>query len=531
MKPAGHRETEPYWLYALAGALMLGGPVWRYLFVNRYPFDRPEAILLPLGAAMLGAAIAMAGRRIGGLLGSLSFGGLGYLFVDLQLNLENRFPTVAIAAACIVLAHIFRARRAVLVSLMLGAFNLASLPRPGVAFVSPSSSAAARPGSSPPLLVHIVLDEQWGIGGLRAAGDSVTAGFLTDFYAQRGFEVYAGAYSRWGRTRTSIPEAFSLGRPADVEPLPPNEKFPSGFRLRANPYFERLRELGYSIDVYQSSHLDFCHSGATALRRCETAPANSIANIGYLGGAWTGRAKIASRYFLNLTSHAYVRIKRPPDDTAWRRSTVGGGLAQFERIRDAIAAGQAGGSAVFVHVLSPHRPLEVDDQCATYADPSQRMGYEFPDPWTDSTWRAVLGKYVGQSRCTHRAVAEVLAAVDRTVGRDGAIVIVQGDHGWRVAPNPIETDSVRLDIENLNAMFSTLLAVRRPGVPPTVHLQPVPVQDFLWELLRNDFKGVVRNEWAHYIHPQANGPDSVPSPPPTTRSLTPGEMLWARPNQ
>ena len=44
----GGSALESGRLYALAGALMTGGPVWHYLFVNRYPFDRPEAVVLSL---------------------------------------------------------------------------------------------------------------------------------------------------------------------------------------------------------------------------------------------------------------------------------------------------------------------------------------------------------------------------------------------------------------------------------------------------------------------------------------------------
>jgi hypothetical protein len=206
---------------------------------------------------------------------------------------------------------------------------------------------------------------------------------------------------------------------------------------------------------------------------------------------------------------------------------VGGGLGQFERVRKAIAAGQSESKAIFVHVLAPHRPLEVNADCSTYSDPTQRIGYEFPDPFTDATWHGVLTLYIGQSRCIHRAVAGILDALDRTVGRDGSIVIIQGDHGWRMSPSPAITDSSRMDIETLNAVFSTLLAVRRPGVPAAIHREPVPIQDFLWELVQHDFKGPASDTWAQYIHPHQEGPDTFPGPPPTVRALTRKDMLWS----
>ena len=525
MKPAGGSPLESVWLYAVAGALMTGGPVWHYLFVNRYPFDRPEAVFLPLAAGLLGAGIAVLGRRLGGLLASLSFGALLYVFVDLQLNLEQSVRTLLVALGCVVLAHLLRSRRALLICLMLGTFNLASLPRRGGTPAPPREAAGIRRPDSLPVLVHIVLDEQWGIGGLRAAGDQATAQFLTAFYLERGFEVYEGAYSRWGRTRTSIPEAFSLGRPAEVEPLPANARLPTGFRLRANPYFERLRDIGYRIEVRQSNHLDFCRRAEALVAWCHTTPGNSIASIGHLGGAWPARAHLAGRYFLNVTSHAYARLKRPPDGDGWRLATAGNALAQLRELRDAIASGKAYGTAFFVHVLLPHHPLEVDADCAAFSDPDLRVGF---DPPKNLRYREVLALYGGQTRCVHRAVSGILDALDRTVGRDGAIVIVHGDHGWRMDQDPSDAPAAELERERLNSVFSSLLAIRRPGVPAAHRGEAVPIQDFLWRLIESTFQGAVSPVWEHFVYlPFPVGQDTWPGPTPIRRELNEKEMPWA----
>lgn len=527
MTPARGQAAESYWLYALAGALLLGGPVWHYLFVNRYPFSRPEAIVLPLIAALLGAAIAAGGHRVGDLVGGLVFGVLLYIFVDLQFDLEKSIRTVGVVAGCLALPQILRTHRAVLTCLTLGAFDLASLPRPPAAFVPARGESTARPPGGLPLLLHLVLDEQWGIGGLRAAGDSATAAFLTGFYRQRGFEVYAGAYSRWNWTSRSIPEALSLGRPLDLRKPPAKARPRVRFRLQANPYFARLRELGYAIRVYQSTDLDYCHPADVAVASCATWSANSIANIGYLPGDWTGRAMLAGRYFLNVASHAYLRLKRPPDGPVWRESVIGGGLATLGAVRDAIAAGGRGATAIFVHVLLPHRPLEVDADCRAYSDPARRVGDNLPQHLSDSSWRALLTLYAAQDRCVHSAVGEVLAALDRTVGRDGAIVIVHGDHGARLSQSdPAGAPASQLNTQQLNAIYSTLLAVRRPQVPGNVHTESVPLQDFLWELVGKDFRGEVSGEWVHYVHHVADG---LPVPVHPPRALTGAEMLWAHP--
>lgn len=528
MKPARRPATEPYWLYALAGALLIGGPVWHYLFVNRYPFSRPEALILPLGAALLGAAIATAAHRIGGLLEGLSFGVLLFLFVDFQSQGQYRLPTVVVAAACLLLSQLIRARRALITCLTLGAFNLASLPRSGLDSTPASPAAVAPSTAAPPLLLHLVLDEQWGIGGLRAAGDSTTAAFLTDFYRQRGFEVYEGAYSRWSETAPAMSEAFSLRPWSSQEPVLVRGKPNHHYRLRANPYFARLRELGYRIHVYQSSHLDYCHAEAVVVAECRTFPANSIANIGQLRGAWTRRAMLAARYFLNVASHTYVRLKRPPDDPAWGQSLAGRGLATLQLVTRAIAANPGPGTAIFAHVLLPHRPLEVDASCDGYRDPTQRIGFQLAEQQSDSSWRAILGRYAAQDACLHSALADVLAAVDRKVGRDGAILIVHGDHGARMHPqNPRDSAVGRMSPARLNLRFSTLLAIRRPGIPAAVYPEPVPLQDFFWELVKQGFSGEIRSEWRHYVAPDRWDADA--RTPVRMQSLTVSEMPWAPP--
>ena len=526
-----HRGSplESVWLYALAGALMTGGPVWHYLFVNRYPFDRPEAVFLPLAAGLLGAGIAVVGRRLGGLLASLSFGALLYVFVDLQLNLEQSVRTLLVALGCVVLAHLLRSRRALLICLMLGTFNLASLPRRGGTPAPPREAAGIRRPDSLPVLVHIVLDEQWGIGGLRAAGDQATAQFLTAFYLERGFEVYEGAYSRWAQTVTSIADMMSLGRPVKTQPVPPDAKFPDRFRLLGNPYFERLLTMGYSIDVYGPTYVDYCRARAVPVAACRTVPGNSIANLGALGGAWTERAWLAGQYFLSVTSHAYRRLGGR-DAEVRRRASAGGGLAQLAEVRDALADG-VGATAILVHVLVPHRPLELEADCRVRADPTQRIGYDLPVPLSDSAWNALMALYADQVRCAHLAVGSVLDALDRTVGREQAIVIVQGDHGSGLHPDD-ETPAGRgttpastWDAERLNSAYSTLFAIRRPGVPGAVHREALPIQDFFWRLIRNDFRHGSDTTWEHYVRVHLT--DSLPAAADNIRALAPAEMLWA----
>ena len=497
---------------------MLGGPVAHYLLINHYPIARPEAFALPVAAALAGAVLSLVAWRIGGWLGTLVFAALLFLFLDVQFDLHLRVRTLFIAAGCVALSQLLWARRATIACITLGVFYVAGLvPLASGAPPVARTAAAARRAEPLPLVVHLILDEQWGIGGFRSAGDTATAAFLERFYTDRGFEVYAAAYSRWAQTLTSIPDLVNLGQPYAIDSISP-----ARFGVHPNAYFTRLRDRGYRIAVYQSTFLDYCHTPGAEVEACDEVSANSIANFAYFRGPWIRRALMAGRYYLNVTSHAYVRLHH--DAVVWRRSGAGGGLRQLARVRDRIAARPQSGTVFFAHVLLPHRPTDVDAECRAHADHSQRVGYEDGVRLTDSAFRAHLELYAAQTRCAHRAIAEVLAAVDSTAGRNGSIVIIHGDHGSRMSQHePANETLASYDARRLNATFSTLLAVRRPGVPAAVHWTPVPTQDFLWQLIRSEFKGRSSGTWRHFVRAPATRRGNTD----TLRELQTSDMLWA----
>lgn len=523
MQLVGGKRTEAQWLYALAGALMVGGPVWRELYVNRYP-DRPEAFIVPLVAAAIGATGGITSRLVGGLLGTMLFGGLLFVFVDLQFDLHHRTYTALLLAGSIGLALLLVTHRAVISGLALGTFYLTSLIRTAVAAPTrPATTDAVR--TITPVLVHIILDEQWGVGGFRAAGDTVTAEFLKAFYLKRGFELFEAAYSRYELTTESVPIALSLGN----SPIFSQEKTTTFARpyektLHTNPYFARLHELGYDIRVYQPTFIDYCSGTDAAVASCDVQSGNSISNIGFLEGSWITRGIWISRFFLNTRSHVYERLIHEP--TIWRRSVAGGGLATMRSVTDAIREREQRPTAYFVHALLPHRPIQTDAECRVLTDPSGHIGYDYPQHPSDSLWRAALRFYAGQVRCAHKALANLIDAIDSTVGPDQSIVIVHGDHGSRMYPRkPVREALEAYTVEELNATFATLLAVRRPKVGAVLHGSPTPVQDVIWELARTDFAGPIPDKWEHTLRKMPDSSNATG----TVRPLANSDMLWARP--
>jgi hypothetical protein len=511
---------ESIWLYVLAGVLLIGGPVWHYLYVHRYPFNLPEATILVTGAALLGALVAIAGWWMGGVWSGLIFGGLILLFVDLQFNLEPWVPTLVIIAVPFAFSLVVRKRRGLITCISLGVFNLASVPRFGGDPVR-TAQRDVTPGREPPLLVHLVLDEQWGIGGLRAAAAAQTADFLRGFYLDHGFEVYEGAYSRSDLTIVSISEMLSLGARPEIQDFG-NSRWPNKFRLLKNPYFKRLREMGYDIEVYQTDYFDYCHAVDAPVASCVTVANNSIANIAELQASLTLRTVLAARYFLNATSAVYGRLVT--DNPVWRLSLIGRALTELERARSGIITGPGRGVAMFIHVLAPHRPLEVHSDCEEYKDPAQRIGFDSPPGLSFPT---ILSRYDEQVRCLHREIEKLLAAIDGVAGRDGAIVIVSGDHGARMPGGKGDTVAAPRSGLVLNSDYPTLLAIRRPHFPGGLHPGAVPVQDFLKVLIERDFAGPIDSTWQHYVYFMLE--EGAHKARRDTVALRPEDMVWERP--
>ncbi len=504
--------------YVIAGVLLIAGPLWRALYMAHYPFLKPEAIVLLIAASALGVGIALFSRRLGGLAGSVMFGGLLFVFADLQLAPENWTYLALVLAGCIALSALLAPHRGFIVTAALGAFYVSSLGRPPFS-VPPKLTTVSVARAENPVLVHIILDAQWGIGGLMAGGDTATAVFLREFYAERGFQLYEGAYSRFHETVESLPSFFSMGKAVQVSNAPARSKYLPD--LRDLPYFALLRERGYNLHVFQSTYLDFCQSGHVT--SCISEPYNSLRNTSALDGPWTMRAQWVLRYFGQNESRVLRRLIGSSD--LWRRSVAGEGIRSLRELgRTLEETGEQhieGGQALLAHVLLPHGPIDVDASCQIL-DMEERIHPR--EEASGNRRREIMDGWGDQSRCAHRILGETLDIIDRTIGRDRSIVVIHGDHGWRVNrrqdPNELLRD---YSLAKLNNSFSTLFAIRRPGVTPSVVTEATPAQDLFWSLARSEFKGPVPTTWEHFVQKYPWRSGLIPE----QRRLSAADMWWA----
>lgn len=524
-KPATGRDRP--WHYALAGAFMVAGPLARELYYARYPLNSIEALILVLGLAVTGAAIAVGGSRLGRYPSGVVFAALFLLFLDLQFDFRRLGALAGVAAACLVLSLLLSRWRATITCLVLGVFYLTSLPfrsRDDVSIRNSQESAgqvALRP------IIHVVLDEQLGIGGFRGIGDTLTAGFLTDFYVRRGFDVYAGAYSRFNVTRKSIAAVLSLGEVDESAILRPTREG-SPAPLVSNPYFARLAGEGHLINVYESANLDYCQTSRIEVATCIRVPPTSVTNISFMRISWRQKARLVLEFHLVHSSrlrslHPRLRKLEP------RRIFAARGLELLRSASNDLVRRRNRADFFFAHVLLPHHPYEVDDECVSYLERVLAPSTSKRTP--DSLRTSREARYRAQVRCIHRVLGQFLDQVEEVFGRNQAVIIVHGDHGSRAThrcePNinchpPAATEEHVKSYRpvDFTAEFATLLAVRGPDSKGAVHWESTPVQDFLWAFIKSGFKTAPGTPWQHYIY--LNSPTRIAYP------LRPADMLWAQ---
>jgi hypothetical protein len=512
--------------YALAGGFMVAGPLARELYYARYPLGSPEALILLLGLAVTGAAIAVVGSRLGRYLSGAVFAALFLVFLDLQFDFRRLDVLAGVAAACLVLSLLLSRWRATITGLALGVFYLASLPfrSPDDLTIRNSQQGASGQVALGPI-IHIILDEQFGIGGFRGVGDTATAAFLTDFYVRRGFDVYPGAYSRFNVTRESIASVLSLGEVEESALLSPVKEEGSPAPLVSNPYFARLAGQGHLINVYESANLDYCRTGPIAT--CIKMPPISVANISAMRIPWMQKARFVLEFHLVHSSRlrSLVPLLR---DLESRRIFAVRALELLRSAGNDLVKRRNRADFFFAHVLMPHSPNEVDDQCVTYVERVLAPSTFTPTP---DSLRTKEARYRAQVRCIHRVLGQFLDQVDEVFGPNRAVIMVHGDHGsrsmYRCEPNifcraPAATEE---DVKNFRPVdfageFSTLLAVRGPDSKGAVHWKPTPTQDFLWAFIKSGFRTVPVTPWQHYIYLNS-------ARRRTAYPLRPADMLWA----
>ena len=492
------------WSNLVLPQLILLPPLISYLKYHAYSPVKPEALSLIAITIGLGAvassALTLGCPRLR--VGTVSL--LVVLFSDIQMNWGHELSSLfkvsrtpvrdglaAIAALVLIYAGvtlIFWLLRRYLSTVLLVFF--------GTVFVSavllPSetvlwgrerkcSESPAKTATLPPI-VHLVLDEHIGLGGLPQdlpAGQSQWYR-MRSLYLDNGFRLFGRVYSRFATTPHSLPRVFNFTVPGH----------------EASNYFERIARQGYRIRVYQPERvLNFC-SGAD-FDLCETYPAFSLhllqeADVAFIQkfalvyGMYTHQSFV---YFAVTLAYQKVAHQMGLPELSFGREAIGAipSMLLLQRVIEEASEIESG-TLIFAHLLLPHSPYTYDAECALLPVGTPWLYSGDPDlapPLynTSESRRIRYERYLDQLDCTNDKLRELFDGMKRTGVWDNAIVIVHGDHGSRIVKNSPEASNIKnLEAADFIDAFSVHFAIKRNGVKSGMDNRFVSLQALFAEI-------------------------------------------------
>ena len=471
--------------HALAVALALIAPLSVFLTANEYSVVAPEVWPIYLLALLFGLLVAVFVLMRKPLLSRAGLWAGVTTAIALMVADISVFTLVVAAIALATLLKLLgeHAAKITLLAALVHVSATIALSQTSSTFSGQNESALARLNESPnsdlPPVLHIVFDEMIGPHGLPAEmleTGKIQSSISALFNAQ-GFDVLRRAYTQYGSTSDSISNLFNF----DSSPV--QGRYYSRAELRPvlseNRYFQHLSGLGYSIDVYESSHLDFCNTPAVTVSNCYRYRGNSIAAIRDHDFATTRKSRFILESFLE-SSRFWRGLRRSynagteavgVDLPVWAISNSHSGpltsMPVIEHLTSALREMRSG-QVYFAHLMLPHYPYALNADCTIKPN---------IDAWAHRAPRSVLGtlrqqndtssraaryaQYLQQYQCTLRTIVALFDAIRSSGQWQDSIIIVQGDHGSRIVRHFPDAGGNREHVEDdFRDLYSTFFAIK-----------------------------------------------------------------------
>ena len=479
-------------LPALTVALVLLASLLNFLNYNDYPLLRPEVCIV---AGLLLLVATLSG------IASWASGGVPRILLDIlvaYLALDLNFDGIGVPIAAIVVAILLNRRLIPALAIVFSVVLLTELivPNFGSDKVRAHILAPATADSEAPALLHLILDEHIGIEGLPRTMPEAEGvrERLKAFYAENGFRLFGAAYSEYLHTVNAIPHILNFGT---EQAWTPQHK--DGMAIGKNAYFDRLRALGYEIKVHQNDFVDYCANGP--VRSCVVSAAAHLGLVAESTLSTGDKAKVILYGFSWLADLARVALHLY-DTTALRLGAYGLDLpiVDFESKRrpssiNALAAmdtliadlGAARpGEAYFAHVLLPHYPYATRGYCSL-----KRQSEWLAQASVGVSLKKRQRAYFDQLDCVITRLGDVVDAIAASPAGENSIILVHGDHGSRITNvDPTVENLGDFAESDLLSGYSTLFAIRAPGIAPGYDSARLPVASLLAALADSGFNAI-----------------------------------------
>ena len=525
MISSAHRfQLRPFLLDLAALALIVFAPFVILLSYHGYPYFTPEVLVILAAALVAAALLALLMSYAGPFVRILLLAGLIALFIDMQVGLSPRWSSLAVMlmflAAVAVLAALLwflREHAATIVCVIFVTLLTLTLVRGSsrsLQVVTERSATAVGNSAEPPLLIHLLLDEHIGVESLppEIPGTNALRPELVDFYTSRGFRLFGGAYSQYAHTYNSIANLLNFSSREVSHPYLSHGTEETEWQLKHAAYFSMLRGRGYRLHVFQSTYMDLCHAEGAQLQECTTYPVNGLRMLRGLELQATEKMRafvsaiVTKSSVLRVANKVYERgIRGTLLRVGWQlpawewQGPLLGPLqvpTMFERLGDDIVR-HPRGHAFFAHLILPHYPYAFDRRCELRPHPADwgTNRIASTDPLVYNTKESRAQKYelyAEQVRCVLTLLDEMLVDLDRRGLLNDATIIVHGDHGARIPlhfPSGLTLASGVLVDADFSDTFSTLYAIRAPGVSPGYDAAPRSVVELLNQHLGGEPSG------------------------------------------
>lgn len=334
-------------------------------------------------------------------------------------------------------------------------------------------------------IIHLVLDGHAAVEGIPRDidGGPELQEDLRRFYEAWGFRLYGRAYSPYFQTNASLGSLMN----GDASPATYRYvKHVGGYTniITANGYFEKFAKAGYRIRVYQSDYFDVCQGPGEFVEFCYTYPFSRLYVIQDLDLSVLEKAKwILGRYVMLSSVYKLTRFMNP--DWGWKNYNDLFTLTAMDVIErswnDVLEAPR--GRLFFIHLPLPHGPYVWDAACRLRPDTdawgSRKVNHEFALYRGTPEYRVAMYKqYFAQVRCIMSRMDALFRAMRERGILEDATIVVHGDHGSRITLlDPYQENKRSLSPEDYVDSFSTLYAIRAPGVTPGYDDRPATLHN------------------------------------------------------
>jgi hypothetical protein len=503
--------SRRFLLDLLAFALVLLAPWVVLLGYHGYALFTPEVLMIAVAAVAIAALLALASALLGLRVRTVLLAVLLALFVDVHVTVPLSsmlfvLSFLGTAGAFGVLLWLLREHAPAIVSAIfvtLIALTLLTADPSSQRITNQSGAAAAR-ASDAPLLIHLVLDEHIGVEGLPPEIDAARQlrGELIEFYTSRGFRLFGGAYSQYANTVNAIANLLNFADRGVNHSFLKQGSAGRAPDLNDSAYFSMLQQRGYQLHIYQSTYMDLCRANGLRPWSCLTYPVTSLGSVEDLPlrahekARFIVAAQLSRSRTLLVVNKAYERLLRQPlgrhglDLPSWWVEAPSFGPLPIPGVieqltRDILAHPR--GHAFFAHLMVPHYPYVFAERCqlrpraadwlTNHIAPTDAPVYNTADS------RALkYQRYTDQVRCVLTMLDDLLDTLDGHGLLAEATIVVNGDHGSRIAehfPSGITLAGGLLTETDYRDTFSTLYAIKAPGVQPGYVHRPAPVVNLL----------------------------------------------------